>query len=93
MRSPKSFEDLKEQISRRYAELPGRLRQIAEFALHHPNDMAFGTVAVIADRAGVQPSTSDWGDVDVPSDGDTVTSDDVDVWSEIDDEMYEGCPG
>ncbi len=43
--------------------------------------------------AGVQPSTSDWGDVDVPSDGDTVTSDDVDVWSEIDDEMYEGCPG
>jgi DNA-binding MurR/RpiR family transcriptional regulator len=57
MRSPKSFEDLKEQISRRYAELPGRLRQIAEFALHHPNDMAFGTVAAIADRAGVQPSS------------------------------------
>jgi DNA-binding MurR/RpiR family transcriptional regulator len=57
MRSPRSFDDLKEQISRRYAELPGRLRQIAEFALHHPNDMAFGTVAAIADRAGVQPSS------------------------------------
>jgi DNA-binding MurR/RpiR family transcriptional regulator len=57
MRTPRSFDDLKEQISRRYAELPGRLRQIAEFALHHPNDMAFGTVAAIADRAGVQPSS------------------------------------
>jgi DNA-binding MurR/RpiR family transcriptional regulator len=57
MRAPRNFDDLKEQISRRYAELPGRLRQIAEFALHHPNDMAFGTVAAIAERAGVQPSS------------------------------------
>lgn len=57
MRAPRTYDDLRESISRRYAELPGRLRQIAEFALHNPNDMAFATVAEIADRAGVQPSS------------------------------------
>jgi DNA-binding MurR/RpiR family transcriptional regulator len=57
MRAPRTYDDLRESISRRYAELPGRLRQIAEFALHHPNDMAFGTVAAISERAGVQPSS------------------------------------
>lgn len=54
--TPDSFEDLKAQITSRYGELPGRLQQIAEFALHHPNDMALGTVAAVAERAGVQPS-------------------------------------
>jgi DNA-binding MurR/RpiR family transcriptional regulator len=53
----KTFDDLRSQISRRYGDLPTRLQQIAEFALHHPNDMALGTVATIADRAGVQPSS------------------------------------
>src|SRR5690606_22806912 len=57
MRAPRTYDELREAISRRYADLPGRLRQIAEFALHHPNDMAFGTVATIAERAGVQPSS------------------------------------
>ncbi|HEX2113747.1 MAG TPA: MurR/RpiR family transcriptional regulator [Alphaproteobacteria bacterium] len=57
MRAPRTYDDLRESISRRYAELPGRLRQIAEFALHNPNDMAFATVAEIAERAGVQPSS------------------------------------
>jgi DNA-binding MurR/RpiR family transcriptional regulator len=54
--TPKSFDDLKQLISSRYGELSGRLQQIAEFALEHPNDMALGTVAVVAARAGVQPS-------------------------------------
>jgi DNA-binding MurR/RpiR family transcriptional regulator len=54
--TPKSFEDLKALITSRYGELPGRLQQIAEFALQHPNDMALGTVAAVAERAGVQPS-------------------------------------
>ena len=57
MRAPRTFDDLAIAISRRYAELPGRLRQIAEFALQHPNEMALGTVAAIAERAGVQPSS------------------------------------
>jgi DNA-binding MurR/RpiR family transcriptional regulator len=57
MRAPRTYDDLRESISRRYADLPGRLRQIAEFALHNPNDMAFATVAEIAGRAGVQPSS------------------------------------
>ena len=54
--TPTSFDDLKQLISSRYGELSGRLQQIAEFALEHPNDMALGTVAAVATRAGVQPS-------------------------------------
>ena len=54
--SPASFDELKQLISSRYGELSSRLRQIAEFALEHPNDMALGTVAAVAARAGVQPS-------------------------------------
>ena len=57
MRAPRTYYDLRDSISRRYADLPARLRQIAEFALHNPNDMAFATVATIAERAGVQPSS------------------------------------
>ncbi|HEX6981011.1 MAG TPA: MurR/RpiR family transcriptional regulator [Alphaproteobacteria bacterium] len=57
MRAPKTFDDLRAEIARRYGRLPARLQQIAEFALHHPNDMALGTVANIAGRAGVQPSS------------------------------------
>jgi len=54
--TPASFDELKQLISSRYGELSGRLQQIAEFALEHPNDMALGTVAAVASRAGVQPS-------------------------------------
>ena len=57
MRAPKNFDELKSEITRRHDELSRRLRQIAEFALHRPNDMAFGTVATIAESAGVQPSS------------------------------------
>jgi DNA-binding MurR/RpiR family transcriptional regulator len=57
MRTPKNFDEFKSEIARRHDDLSRRLRQIAEFALHHPNDMAFGTVAIIAESAGVQPSS------------------------------------
>lgn len=57
MAPPLSFDDLKDAIARRQMELPARLRQIAEFAVHHPNEMALGTVASIAGRARVQPSS------------------------------------
>jgi len=56
-RAPLTFDDLKTEIARRQVELPARLRQIAEFAVMHPNEMALGTVATIAGRARVQPSS------------------------------------
>lgn len=57
MAAPLTFDELKSEIARRQLGLPARLRQIAEFAVHHPNDMALGTVASIAGRARVQPSS------------------------------------
>lgn len=53
---PDSFSDLQSVIAQRHGEMSPRLRQIAEFALANPNDMALETVAVVAERAGVQPS-------------------------------------
>lgn len=50
------FESLRVEISSRHDSLSNRLRQIAIFALDHPTDMALETIAVIAKRAGVQPS-------------------------------------
>lgn len=54
---PSSYEDLRAVISGRHDALSKRLRQIAEFALANPNDMALETVSEIATRAGVQPSS------------------------------------
>lgn len=48
--------ELQQQILNRYQTLSRRLQQIAQFAIDHPNDMALETTAVIAERAGVQPS-------------------------------------
>ncbi len=54
--APRDFENLKVLILRRAPELPRRLAQIATYALHNPNEIAFGTVASIAQNAAVQPS-------------------------------------
>jgi DNA-binding MurR/RpiR family transcriptional regulator len=54
---PQDFDGLRDLIASRRENLPKRLKQLAGFALQHPEDMAFGTVAQIADHAGVQPST------------------------------------
>lgn len=48
--------NLRAEIVARHARLSKRLQQIASFALNHPNDMALQTIAVIAERAKVQPS-------------------------------------
>lgn len=48
--------ELNREISARYETLSKRLRQIAEFALKHPNEVAIESIAVIAAHAGVQPS-------------------------------------
>lgn len=51
-----AYERLRSEIAARHATLSDRLRNIAEFALENPTDMALGTVAEVARRAGVQPS-------------------------------------
>lgn len=52
----RSFDELKGEIARRHADLSGRLRQIAEYALQHPNEVALGTVSALSKKIGVQPS-------------------------------------
>lgn len=54
---PETYEDLRAALAARHSSLSKRLRQIAEFALENPNDMALETVSVIAERAEVQPSS------------------------------------
>jgi DNA-binding MurR/RpiR family transcriptional regulator len=53
---PRDFEDLRAALIERRFKLPKRLEQVARFALAHPDEIAFGTVASIANKAGVQPS-------------------------------------
>lgn len=55
--TPRDFATLKALIIERGKALPKRLSQIAAFALDHPDDIAFGTVASIAEQAQVQPSS------------------------------------
>lgn len=54
---PRDFEGLKTLLAARREALPRRLQQVAEFAMAHPDEMAFGTAASIAALAQVQPST------------------------------------
>lgn len=54
---PKDLEKLRAQIVQSYERLSPRLQQVAAFALEHPNDMGLQTLAVIAERCKVQPST------------------------------------
>jgi DNA-binding MurR/RpiR family transcriptional regulator len=53
---PHDFEDLRAALIERRFKLPKRLEQVARFALAYPDEIAFGTVASIAEKAGVQPS-------------------------------------
>ena len=57
LETPRDFSSLKTRIMERAAELPRRLTQVATYALEHPDEIAFGTVASIAQAANVQPST------------------------------------
>lgn len=54
---PRDFPALKARILERGPALPKRLNQVATFAISNPDDIAFGTVASIAQAADVQPST------------------------------------
>jgi DNA-binding MurR/RpiR family transcriptional regulator len=53
---PRDFSGLKSLIIARAQNLPRRLTQIASYAVENPDEMAFGTVASIAQSADVQPS-------------------------------------
>jgi DNA-binding MurR/RpiR family transcriptional regulator len=54
--APATAEALRAEIVRRYETLSKRLKQIARYILDQPNDIALETLAVIAERCGVQPS-------------------------------------
>jgi DNA-binding MurR/RpiR family transcriptional regulator len=54
--APKSFDALRDRLIARRDQLPKRLAQIATYAMTNPDELAFGTVATIAQHAGVQPS-------------------------------------
>jgi DNA-binding MurR/RpiR family transcriptional regulator len=54
---PRDFDALRSAVMGRREGLPKRLIQVADYALGHPDEIAFGTAASIAEAAGVQPST------------------------------------
>ena len=53
---PQTSEALRAAILEHYEGLSKRLQQIARYVLDEPNTVALETLAVIAERAGVQPS-------------------------------------
>jgi DNA-binding MurR/RpiR family transcriptional regulator len=55
--APGDFETLRASIVERRHVLPKRLAQVAVYALDHPDEIAFGTAASVAQSAAVQPST------------------------------------
>jgi DNA-binding MurR/RpiR family transcriptional regulator len=55
--APRDFDALRAELIERRTSLPKRLTQVAAFAIDNPDEIAFGTVASIAQLADVQPST------------------------------------
>jgi DNA-binding MurR/RpiR family transcriptional regulator len=55
--APRDFAALKALIVERATDMPKRLIQVATYAVENPDEIAFGTVASIAQTADVQPST------------------------------------
>lgn len=53
---PATAEELRAAILERYDSLSKRLQQIARYVLDAPNEVALETLAVLAERCGVQPS-------------------------------------
>ena len=54
---PRDLGSLRALLVERKGKLPKRLAQVATFTMAHPDEIAFGTAASIAQRAQVQPST------------------------------------
>ena len=57
MTTATSLNELQQQIRERYDNLSKRLQQVSRYVLDNTNSVAFDTVAVIAERADVPPST------------------------------------
>ncbi|MDN3522696.1 MurR/RpiR family transcriptional regulator [Halomonas ramblicola] len=55
--TPQDFTALEARITADYPSLSRRLQQTARFLLDHPQEVAFATVAKLAEQAGVTPST------------------------------------
>ena len=51
------YEHLRNELVERYSILSRRLQQITHYAMSHPNEMGLETIAVIAGRAEVPPSS------------------------------------
>ena len=56
-KAPQDLDTLRRQIVERHGELSPRLRQVAAYVMDNPSDVGLQTLAVIARRCGVQPST------------------------------------
>jgi len=54
--APQTVDELRVAILDRYDGFSKRLQQIGRYVLDHPDDLALETLAVIAERADVQPS-------------------------------------
>lgn len=54
---PTSYDELCTKLAADLDAMPKRLAQTASYLVAHPDEVAFGTTASIADGAGVQPST------------------------------------
>ncbi len=55
--APRTFSEFEDTLAERYTSLSRQLQQIGRFALEHPEDLALETVATVARRARVQPSS------------------------------------
>jgi len=55
-RPPASADEFRTLLLERYDGLSKRLKQVARYVLDQPNELALETLAVIAERCGVQPS-------------------------------------
>jgi len=53
---PRDYRALRELLVSRRIRLPKRLAQVATYAVENPDEIAFGTVASVAEKAAVQPS-------------------------------------
>lgn len=56
MSLPADFEQLQGAIAAAFPRLSPQLQHLGRFALERPDEMALGTVAAVAEAAGVQPS-------------------------------------
>ncbi|MEG9489535.1 MurR/RpiR family transcriptional regulator [Mannheimia indoligenes] len=57
MNEPTQLAHFQEEIRKQYDGLSKRLKQVAQYVLDNGNSVVFDTVSVIAERAGVPPST------------------------------------